>query len=390
MMRTFEKVRVKGRKVLVRADFNVPLDENRNITDDMRIRAVLPTIEWLLERDAKIILMSHLGRPEGKVDPRYSLNMVQDRLFEYLDVSIGKAPDCVGREVTEIVGEMMPGEIVLLENLRFHPEEEANDGEFARALAALGDFYVNDAFGASHRAHASIVGIPQLLPSYAGMLLEKEVRVFGDILERPRQPLVLLMGGAKASEKVAMLQALEQRASHICVGGVLANTILQAKGIATGRSKVAEEAKDLLKSLVITSTRIHLPVDVVVADDIVHPSRTSVKAVGQVARDEYILDIGPETIQLFTTIIGEAGTVFWNGPMGLFEKQEFARGTETIARAIAASRGVKVVGGGEAAAALEQFGLTDSVDHISTGGGAMLEFLAGKRLPGLEALGYYN
>lgn len=390
MMHTLKKVKLKRKKVLLRVDFNVPIDESGNISDDFRIRAVLPTIEYLLKQDARIIIMSHFGRPEGKRDERYSLNVVQDRLFEYLDVSVGLAPDCVGAQVEEIVRDMAEGDIVLLENLRFHPEEEAADENFARRLASLGDLYINDAFGASHRAHASIVKVPLFLPSFAGLLIEKEVSYLSQIKENPSRPLALVMGGAKAKEKLEVLAALSERADHICIGGILANTILKAKGIAVGRSKIAKDADDLMAGLDLTDSSMHLPVDVVVADDLSNPSYVATRAVGDVEDNEYILDIGPETSKLFVNIIHEAQTVFWNGPMGLFENPEFARGTETIAHAIAASKGVKIVGGGEAAAALEQWNLAGLIDHISTGGGAMLEFLAGKRLPGLEALDYYD
>jgi len=387
-MKTLKKVNVNGKRVLVRADLNVPIDKNRTIGDDFRIRAVVPTLEMLSRKNAKVILMSHFGRPKER-DLHYSLDVVRDKLFE-IGISVGFAQDCIGPEVEGIVSQMHAGEIVLLENLRFHPGEEANDEKFAEQLAALGDVYVNEAFGASHRKHASIVQVPLLLPSYGGPLLEKETKFLGRVITDSRKPLVFVMGGVKAKEKLEVLSGCAQRADHICIGGVLANTILKAKGIAVGRSKVAEELVETLKKFDITDPRIHLPVDVVVSDSMDNASNVSIKAVGAIKEDEYILDIGPETSKLFVSIIHKAKTVFWNGPLGLFERPEFARGTEAIARAVAANKGVKVVGGGEAAQALSSFGLTRYIDHISTGGGAMLEFLSGKRLPGLEVLGYYD
>lgn len=388
-MRTLKKVNVKGRRALVRVDFNVPIDEKRAILDDFRIRAALPTIEALSRKNAKVILISHFGRPAGR-DPRYSLDVVRDRLLEY-DISVGFAPDCVGPQAEEIVNDIAPGEIVLLENLRFHEGEEANDAGFARALASLGDVYVNDAFGASHRSHASLVLVPRMLPSYAGPLLEREVEFLGALRVKPKRPLVLVLGGAKAKEKLAVLKAFISKADHILVGGIVANALFAAQGLSTGNSVLSEDVVAMARDIFVASSRLHLPVDVVVArGSAARPSAICVKAVGNVQENEYILDIGPETRKLFVNIIYGAGTIFWNGPMGLFEKEEFSHGTETIACAIAASKGVKIVGGGEAAAALMRLGLAEAVDHVSTGGGAMLDFLAGKRLPGLEALGYYN
>lgn len=386
-MRMLRKANARKKKVLVRCDFNVPLNEKGEITNDFRIRASIPTIEWLLERNAIVILMSHLGRPKG-IEESLRLTPVQEKLMEYLDTSIWKAPNCIGKEVEKAISELGPSEVMLLENLRFHPEEEKNDSMFAKNLASLGNLYINDAFGAVHRAHASIVAITQWVPSYAGLLLEKEITQLSRLLQNPPRPFVLLAGGAKVDEKLALVRILFDRVDQVILGGGLANTLLKHRGFSVGRSLVAKN-KDILKGFALRSKKLVLPVDVRVSSDL-QDTKARIASVGNIREDEHIVDIGPESEIRFRDILRNAGTIFWNGPFSIIENPAFRHGSEALARTIGETRALKIAGGGDLPIVLEAAGVLHTFDHISTGGGAILEFLAGKRLPGLEALGYYD
>jgi len=388
-LKTIRDISLKDKRVLVRVDFNVPLDEQGHVTDDTRIRATLPTIRYILEQGAKVILMSHLGRPKGKVVEKLRMNDIARRLGELLGKEVRKADDCVGPEAEQTVSQLKPGEVLLLENLRFHPEEEANDREFARKLASLGDIYVNDAFGTAHRAHASTAGIAEFLPGYAGFLMEKEVKALGGILTDPERPFIAVLGGAKVADKIGVLKNLVEKVNGFLLGGGMANTFLRAEGYSLGDSLVDEEhiefAKEFLDSVRRRGIEVELPVDLVIAQD-GDEAATKVVSPREVPDGWRALDIGPKTVERFTRIIVNARTVFWNGPLGLFEKDAFARGSEAIARALTRPGVVSVVGGGDSLAVLEKIGLADKVTHASTGGGASLEFLEGRELPGVAVL----
>lgn len=379
---------VEGRRVLVRVDFNVPLDEAGKITDDTRIAATLPTIRYLLERGARVILMSHLGRPKGKVVEKLRMNEVARRLGEMLGREVQKVDDCVGPAVEEAVARLRPGEVLLLENLRFHPGEEANDREFAEKLASLADVYVNDAFGTAHRAHASTAGVAEFLPAAAGFLMEKEVSALGRILTDPAHPFAAVLGGAKISDKIGVLENLLGKVDQLLLGGGMANTFLRAEGYELGDSLVDEEnvgfAREFLKRARARGVAVELPVDLVISRD--GAGEIRVVAPEEVPAGWRALDIGPRTTERFTQLIQKARTVFWNGPLGVFEREEFARGSEAIARALARPDLISVVGGGDTLAVLEKTGVIDQVTHASTGGGASLEFLEGKELPGVAVL----
>jgi phosphoglycerate kinase len=387
--KTIRDVDVAGKTVLVRVDFNVPLKDGQ-VADTTRLEAALPTIRYLRDRGARVVLMSHLGRPDGKPDPHYSLQPVARALERLLGAPVRFAGDCVGPVAEAAVRALDPGEVLLLENLRFHPGEEANDPEFARALAQLGDLYVNDAFGTAHRAHASTAGIARLLPAVAGFLMEKELAALGGILEQPRRPLVAVIGGAKVSTKLPVLRNLLPRVDTLLIGGGMANTFLKAQGREIGRSLVepdlAPEAAALLARAQELGKPLLLPSDVVVADAVAADARVQVVSVDAVPPDGIIVDIGPATVQAYAGAIMTAGSVLWNGPMGVFEIEPFAAGTRAIARALADSRAVTVVGGGESVQAVEQLGLAEKLTHVSTGGGAALELLEGRELPGVAAL----
>jgi phosphoglycerate kinase len=386
MKKTIRDVEVEAKRALVRVDFNVPLAEGK-VSDDTRIRAALPTIHYLLEHGAEVILMSHLGRPKGKVVDDLRLNPVADRLAELLGKPVRKLDDCVGPEVEVAVAEMQPGDVILLENTRFHPEEESNDPAFARKLASLADIFVNDAFGAAHRAHASTVGVAEYLPSVAGFLMEKEITFLGQALTAPEHPFVAILGGAKISDKIGVMDNLLTKVDGLLIGGGMANTFLKAQGHEIGQSLVEDESLDVAsETLERAGERLALPVDVVVADRFDAEADSKVVPVGQVPQDWRILDIGPETVELFKRKLAGAKTVVWNGPMGVFEFPRFAAGTEAIARILAESGATTIIGGGESVAAVEQAGLAEKMTHISTGGGASLEFLEGKPLPGIVAL----
>jgi phosphoglycerate kinase len=388
---TVRDVEVNGKKVLVRVDFNVPVDARTGaITDDSRIRAALPTIKYLIEHNARVILMSHLGRPKGKVDNEMRLEPVAQRLSQILGQQVGVAMDCIGPEVEKSVETLKAGDVLLLENLRFHPEEEAGDEDFARALARLGDVFVNDAFGTSHRAHASIAGITHYLPSVAGLLLEKEINTLGGLLKNPSRPFIAVFGGAKVSDKVGMLNNIMSKVDGLLIGGGMAATFLKAGGCDVGRSLVEAESVDtaaeLMKQAAKSDVRVILPVDVVVADKISNEAKGEVVSIDKIPADKMIVDIGPRTIEKFRRGLLGARTVFWNGPVGVEEIPQFARGTKAVAEAIAGLKSKTIVGGGSTAEVIENLGLADKVSFISTGGGASLEFLGGEALPGVVAL----
>jgi len=390
--KTVRDIDVRGKRVFLRADLNVPLDDGR-ITDDTRIRASLPTIRYLLERGAAVILASHLGRPKGKVNDALRLKPVADRLGQLLGRNVRMTGDALGPGVQVAVGKLRAGDLLLLENLRFHAEEETNDPGFAKALADMADIYVNDAFGSAHRAHASTEAITHILPSVAGLLLEQEVSALSRLLHKPPKPFHTIIGGAKISDKLEVLEALLARCQAVLVGGGMANTFLAAKGLALGKSLVETEqlanAERIMSESRRKRVRLMLPTDVVVAAQIHPRSQKQIVPVGQVPKDWAVVDIGPQTVATFTTHLAKARTIFWNGPMGIFEIPAFADGTKAIAQYVASRTAdgvVTVVGGGDSVAAVDQLGLTDQMSHVSTGGGASLEFVEGKTLPGVEAL----
>ena len=388
--RTIRDVDPSGKKVLVRVDFNVPLADG-SVADDTRIRAALPTITYLLEHRAAIALCSHLGRPKGP-DPKQSLRPVARRLGELLARDLPLLPDAVGPAVQDVVGKLRPGEVVLLENVRFHPEEEKNDAAFAKELARGYDLYVNDAFGAAHRAHASTEGVAKLLPAYAGLLLEKELLALGGLVTDPQRPFLAIIGGAKVSTKIDVLRALLARVDALAIGGGMANTFLLATGCKIGHSLAepdrAGEARRILDDAKAQGKRVLLPEDVVCAPSVddAGARRATVKGVGDVPDDQAIVDVGPRTIDRYADEIRRAKTIFWNGPLGVFEIPAFATGTKRVAELLAASGAVTVVGGGESVQAVEELGLADKMTHVSTGGGASLELIEGKTLPGVAAI----
>ncbi|MDX9830934.1 MAG: phosphoglycerate kinase, partial [Anaerolineae bacterium] len=385
--KTVRDADVEGKRVLVRVDFNVPLEDGR-VTDDTRIRAALPTIRYLLDRDAVVILASHLGRPKGKVDEQYRMAPIADRLSELLDRPVVKLNDCVGPEVQEAVRQAKPGDVLMLENTRFHAEETDNEASFARELASLAELYVNDAFGSAHRAHASTEGVAHHLPAVAGFLMEKELEFLGRALSSPERPFIAILGGAKISDKIGVIENLLDKVDAILIGGGMANTFLRADGYDVAESLVEEESVDTARELIRRGgDRIVLPVDVVVADRFDADAFSQVVTVGSVPPGWRILDVGTRTLELFKEELEGAKTVVWNGPMGVFEFPKFAYGTEAVARMLAAlPDATTIIGGGDSAAAVERSGLAGEMTHISTGGGASLEFLEGKTLPGVAAL----
>lgn len=388
--RTIRDVDVAGRRVLVRVDFNVPLDEQGRVTDDRRIRESLPTVRYLLDRGASVVLMSHLGRPGGRVVESLRMVPVGERLAQLLARPVQVLPDCVGPEVEAAVARMQPGDVALLENLRFHPEEEANDPDFAARLARLADLYVNDAFGTAHRAHASTVGVARYLPAVAGLLMEKEIRYLSRLLENPDHPFVAVLGGKKVSDKIGVLSNLLERVDAVLVGGGMAYTFLKASGHRVGRSVVEEDklelARDLMARARARGVELVLPEDVVAAEGPSADAPRRVVPADEIPEGWMGLDIGPATARRFAQVVEGARLVVWNGPMGVFELEPFAEGTRRVAEAVARCRGTTVVGGGDTAAAVDQFGLLEHFDHVSTGGGATLEFLEGRELPGIQVL----
>jgi len=373
-----------GKKVLVRADLNVPLKDGK-VADDTRIRESLATIKFLLKKKAIVILLSHLGRPKG-VDDSLRMDPVAERLGKLLKSHVIKLDDCVGSEVDDALNEMHNGDVVVLENVRFHDEEEANDDSFARALAELADFYVNDAFGSSHRAHASIVGVPKYLLSSAGFLLQKEITMLSNALS-PKKPFVVVLGGAKVSDKIGVIENLAKKADKILIGGAMMFTFLKALGKDVGQSKLEQDKIGVARQLLNKyGKKIVLPVDVVVADNADSKAKCKTVSVDAIPKSSIGLDIGPKTIKLFESELKKAKTVVWNGPMGMFEIAKFARGTDSIAKIISKLRATTIVGGGDSAAAVQKLGLAKKFSHVSTGGGASLEFLEGKTLPGVAAL----
>jgi phosphoglycerate kinase len=387
--KTVREAELAGKRALVRVDFNVPL-EGGQVADDTRIRAALPTIELLRERGAALVLVSHLGRPKGEVDPELSLRPVATRLSELLGAEVALAPAVRGEGVEAMAADLDPGDLLLLENVRFEPGETENDAELADALAALADLYVNDAFGAAHRAHASTEGVAHRLPGYAGLLLEREVTELTRVVESPQRPLVVVLGGAKVSDKVGVIDRFLEVADRILIGGAMCFSFFRAQGIATGNSLVEAEgvklAEEALRQAETSDCELLLPVDLVLGKSFDATTERRESDGAEVPEGWMGLDVGPRTAAAYAEAIGAAGTVLWNGPMGAFELEPFAAATRTVAEAVAAAPGTTVVGGGDSVAALRDFGLADEVDWVSTGGGASLELLEGKKLPGVEAL----
>lgn len=389
--KTISDVRVTGKRVLVRVDFNVPLDIKTGvITDDSRIKSALPTIKYLIDHKAKVILCSHLGRPDGKVIEGLRMKPVAERLSRLIGLPVLTVSDCVGTEVKMAVSSIKEGEILLLENLRFHPEEEVNNPTFAKALADLADIYVDDAFGTAHRNHASTVGITKYLPAFSGFLMEKELKTLGKILANPKRPFAALLGGAKVSDKIGFIQNLLNKVEVLLIGGGMATNFLKVKGYEIGRSKIETDklnsADNVLKYIKKNGVSLLLPIDLVVTDNINHQAEGKIVPVTEMPSDKYIVDIGPKTIVLFSQQLKSCQTIFWNGPMGIYEIPQFADGTKAMANLLASLKATTIVGGGSTAEVVEEMNLTNRMTHVSTGGGASLEFLEGKILPGVAVL----
>ena len=388
--KTLEDFNFENKRVLVREDLNVPLDENQNITDDTRIRAALPTLNYLIEKGAKVIIVSHLGRPKGKVNPKFSLAPVVKRLSELLGREVAFAENCIGEAAEKAVAKMQPKDVLLLENVRFHEGEEKNDPEFAKQLASLADIYINDAFGTSHRAHASTVGVAEFLPAGAGFLMQKEIEIMGKALENPERPFVAILGGAKVGDKIGVIKNLLNKVDTLLIGGGMAYTFLKSQGHEIGQSLLEpdkiELAASLLKEAEEKNVKLLLPDDVVVTSKLEEGLPYETVPVTQIPADKMGVDIGEATRKKFAEAIKGAKTVVWNGPMGVFEMKSYAQGTLAVADAMAKSDAVTIIGGGDSAAAVEQLGYAKAMTHISTGGGASLEFLEGKVLPGVAAL----
>lgn len=388
--KTVKDINLSNKKVIMRADFNVPLNDDLEITDDTRIRAALPTIKHILRENASLILMSHLGRPKGVMQDNLRLNPVAERLSELLNLEVKKVEDCIGEEVKTAASSLKGGEVLLLENLRFHKEETENNEEFAQQLSSLAEIYVNDAFGTAHRAHASTEGITKFLPSVAGFLLEKEIYFLSSVIKNPQRPFIVILGGAKISTKMGVFNNLLDKVDSILVGGGMIFTFLKSRGINIGKSILETEqeveAFEIFKKAKNEEKELVMPVDVLVADDISETAKTKVVDVNQIPDDMSGVDIGPKSIKLFKKKIADAKTIIWNGPMGIFEIDKFAEGTLEVAKAVAGADATTIIGGGDSVAAVNQFGLTDKITHISTGGGASLEYLEGKALPGIESL----
>ncbi len=384
--KTITDIDVKGKRVLVRVDYNVPIKDGK-VGDDTRIVAAMPTLNYLLEHGAAVILFSHLGRPKGGPDLKFSLRPVAAHLRELLGKPVDFADDCVGPVAEAASRALRPGEVLLLENTRFHPEEEKNDLELAKKMASLADIYVNDAFGSAHRAHSSTEGVAHFLPAVAGFLMEKEIRYLGQAIADPKRPFIAILGGAKISDKIGVIRNLLTKADQVLIGGGMANTFFKAQGYPVGDSLVEDEALDTARQIIQEgSTHLRLPVDVVIGDRFDAEAEKKVMPMGAIPDGWRILDIGPKTVTNFAKALSGAGTVVWNGPMGVFEFPRFADGTVGVAKAVAESEAISIIGGGDSVAAINQAGLADRITHISTGGGASLEMLEGLVLPGLAAL----
>ena len=388
---SIDDIQVKGKRVLVRVDFNVPVDDNGQITDDRRIKAAIPTIKSLTDRGAKVILVSHFGRPKGTPNDKYRMDVMGKRLSELMGQPVVKVNDCIGAEPKKAIAGLAEGGIALLENVRFYKEEEANDEGFAKSLADLADVYVNDAFGTAHRAHASTAGVAEFLkPAVSGYLMQKEIAIMGKALSNPERPFVAILGGAKVADKLGVIKNLLEKVDTLIIGGGMAYTFLKAQGMEIGKSLLDSEkvefAKEMMAQAESRGIKLLLPVDVVVTDDFKKPTMSKTVAVNQIPSDLQGVDIGPETIKLFAKEVEAAKTVIWNGPMGVFELPQFAVGTKAVAEALTRSQGTTIVGGGDSAAAVEQMGYAAKVTHVSTGGGASLEFMEGIELPGVAAL----
>ena len=388
--KTVRDIDVNNKRVLVRVDYNVPVDKGNIISDDSRIRASLPTVKYLLDHNAKVILCSHFGRPKGKVVESMRLNFIGQRLSEILKKPVRTLTECVGTEVESTVSKMQIGDIILLENLRFHPEEEENDPRFAKALANLADIYVDDAFGASHRSHASVSGVAAYIPAVAGFLMEKELNFIGSLLENPAHPFIAIMGGAKVSDKIGVIENILSKIDSLLIGGGMAANFFKAQGLNVGASIVEADKLEYTAGMIqkarSLNVKLLVPVDVIVAESLEQGARYNVVPANEVPDKWLIVDVGPETIKLFTDEIKKSKTAFWNGPMGIFEMEPYSRGTRNVAQALADSKATTVVGGGSTAESVEEMGLSDKMTHVSTGGGASLELLEGKELPGVAVL----
>ena len=388
--KTIEDIQVAGKKVLVRCDFNVPLDENKNITDENRLVGAMPTIKYLVENGAKVILCSHLGRPKGEFNMKYSLEPVAKRLSEMLGKEVKMASDVIGESAKATVAALNDGDVCLLENVRFHKEEEKNDPDFSKELASLAEIYVNDAFGTAHRAHASTAGVADYLPAVCGYLIEKEISIMGKALADPERPFVAILGGAKVSDKIGVIENLIDKVDCLIIGGGMAYTFLKAQGYEVGKSICELDKLDLAKDLMAKAqekgVELLLPVETVIGKEFSNDTESKVVASTEIPADWEGFDIGPATVELFSSAIAKAKTVIWNGPMGVFELPKFAVGTKALAKAVADADATTIIGGGDSAAAVAQLGYADKMTHISTGGGASLEYLEGKILPGIDCL----
>ncbi len=387
--KTIRDIDLNEKKVIIRVDFNVPLDDHQQVSDDTRIQSTIPTIQYCLEKHCKVILMSHLGRPDGKVNKKYSLLPVAKRLSEILKMDVSFAHDCIGNEVKAQVTKLKSGDVLLLENLRFHPEEEKNDSDFAKQLSELADIYVNDAFGTAHRAHASTEGITKFLPSVSGFLIEKELKYLGQALSKPEKPFIAIIGGSKISTKITVLKNLLEKVNTLIIGGGMSYTFCKAEGWLIGNSLLEDEyietAKQIIELAKSKKVELVIPVDHIVANKFENNARVK-EVVGDIPDGFIGMDIGPRTIDLIKLKLKDAKTVLWNGPLGVFEMENFSKGTNTVAETLANIKAITVVGGGDSVSAINQCGVADKITHISTGGGASIEFIEGKKLPGIEAL----
>lgn len=384
--KTVKEIDLKNKRVLMRVDFNVPMQDGK-VTDDKRIRAALPTIKYILEQDASLILMSHLGRPKSASDSEFSLRAASETLSSLLESPVQMAPDCVGDEVQKMAKVLKPKEVLMLENTRFHPEEEKNDLDFAKKLASLGEVYVNDAFGSAHRAHASTEGIARFLPAVSGFLMEQELEYLGRAVANPEHPYIAILGGAKISDKILVVETLLSKCDKLIIGGGMANTFLSAQGMNMQDSLVEKESIETAKSILSKSAdKLILPVDAVIADKFDADANTQTVAVEKIPAGWRMLDVGPKTIELYKQELKDAKLIVWNGPVGVFEMPKFAEGTFALAKMLAESKATTVIGGGDSASAVKKAGVAKQMTHVSTGGGASLEFLEGKELPGVAAL----